>query len=46
MQRASFVGDKKVVVEDVEYTADNILIAVGGRPTMPDIPGSELCIDR
>ena len=27
------------------YTADNILIAVGGKPTMPNIPGIEHCID-
>lgn len=45
-QMASFVDKKKVVVEGVEYTADHILIAVGGRPMMPDIPGKELCIDR
>lgn len=27
------------------YTADNILIAVGGRPNMPNIPGIEHAID-
>ena len=43
---ASFVGPKTVVVNGVEYTADHINIAVGGRPTMPDVPGSEFCIDR
>ncbi|CAN0477045.1 unnamed protein product [Laminaria digitata] len=43
---ASFVGPKTVVVNGVEYTADHINIAVGGRPSMPDIPGSEFCIDR
>lgn len=43
---ASFVGPKKVVVEDVEYTADHINIAVGGRPMMPEVPGAEFCIDR
>jgi glutathione reductase (NADPH) len=32
-------------VEDVQYTSDHIVIAVGGQPTIPDIPGSELCID-
>jgi len=26
------------------YTGDNILIAVGGKPSMPDIPGIEYCI--
>lgn len=25
-------------------TAQNILIATGGRPTLPDIPGKEHCI--
>lgn len=30
----------------MEYTAEHVLIAVGGRPAMPDIPGTELCIDR
>ena len=46
IQMASFVGPKTVVVNGVEYTADHINIAVGGRPTMPDVPGSEFCIDR
>lgn len=41
---ASFVGPKTVRVGGEEVTADNVLIAVGGEPTMPDIPGSELCI--
>ncbi|CAM9250258.1 unnamed protein product [Chrysoparadoxa australica] len=41
---ASFVGPKTVAVEGVEYTADHILIATGGKPAMPDIPGIELCI--
>lgn len=43
---ASFVGPKTVVVNGVEYTADHINIAVGGRPVMPDVPGVEFCIDR
>ncbi|CAM9219705.1 unnamed protein product [Sphacelaria rigidula] len=42
---ASFVGEKTAVVDGVEYTADHVLVAVGGRPSMPDIPGAELCID-
>ncbi|CAN0556950.1 unnamed protein product, partial [Ectocarpus sp. 12 AP-2014] len=41
----SFVGPKTVQVEGVEYTADHILVAVGGRPTMPSIEGAEHCID-
>lgn len=43
---AKFVGPKKVVVEGVEYTADHVMIAVGGTPSMPDVPGAELCINR
>ncbi|CAN0185173.1 unnamed protein product [Ectocarpus sp. 6 AP-2014] len=41
----SFVGPKTVQVEGVEYTADHILVAVGGRPTMPTLEGAEHCID-
>jgi glutathione reductase (NADPH) len=40
----SFNGDNKVIVDNVEYTADNILIAVGGKPNLPSIPGIEHCI--
>ncbi len=40
----SFNGDNKVSVDNVEYTADNILIAVGGKPNLPSIPGIEYCI--
>lgn len=43
---AKFVGPKKVEVEGVEYTADNVMIAVGGQPAMPDVPGVEHCINR
>ena len=38
---AKFVGEKKVQVDGNIYSADNILIAVGGRPLVPDIPGAE-----
>ncbi|CAM9390403.1 unnamed protein product [Ascophyllum nodosum] len=41
----SFVGPKTVRVDGAEYTADHILVAVGGRPTMPPMEGGELCID-
>ena len=34
-----------VQVDDTEYTAEHIVIAVGGEPTMPPIPGAELCLD-
>lgn len=47
---ASFVGPNEIKVDGDEapnetITADNILIAVGGKPVMPDIPGIEHCID-
>lgn len=45
MQYGAFVGPKTVRVEGVDYTADHILVAVGGRPTMPAMEGAEHCID-
>lgn len=42
---ASFSGPKSVAVGDACYTADHILIAVGGKTSMPDLPGIEHCID-
>ncbi len=36
---------KTVEVNGEQYTADHILIAVGGRPTIPNIPGAEHGID-
>ncbi|OBT10185.1 glutathione-disulfide reductase [Vibrio sp. UCD-FRSSP16_10] len=42
---AKFVDAKTVEVDGELYTADHILIAVGGRPTIPNIPGSEYGID-
>ena len=39
---ASFVGPKEVKVGDKTYSGDKVLIAVGGTPTMPPIPGIEL----
>jgi glutathione reductase (NADPH) len=41
---ARFVGLKAVEVNSETLTADHIVIAVGGRPIMPNIPGSELGI--
>ncbi len=41
---ASFVDANTVAVNGVEYRAKNILIAVGGWPVMPDIPGAEHAI--
>ncbi|GAA4894296.1 glutathione-disulfide reductase [Ferrimonas pelagia] len=40
-----FVDSKTVEVNGEHYTADHILIAVGGRPTIPNIPGAEHGID-
>ena len=42
---ARFVNDKTIEVEGVRYTADHILIATGGRPSWPSIPGAEHGID-
>lgn len=40
-----FVDNKTVKVNDEEITADHILIATGGSPSIPDIVGAELGID-
>ena len=40
----TFCGPKSVSVGDRVLTADHICIAVGGKPTMPNIPGVEHCI--
>lgn len=42
---AHFVNNNTVSVNGKEYTADHILIATGGKPVFPDIPGAELGID-
>ena len=42
--RAVIVGPNTVGVGGDVYTARRILIAVGGEPFMPDLPGSELAI--
>ncbi|KAM9984862.1 hypothetical protein ACTFIY_009294 [Dictyostelium cf. discoideum] len=42
-----FSGPKEIQVNGTngeKYTADHILIATGGRPTVPDVPGKELGI--
>ncbi|OQR89180.1 glutathione reductase, partial [Achlya hypogyna] len=41
---AKFVNNHTVEVNGVQYTAKHILIAVGGVPTMPAIPGIEHAI--
>ncbi|HAZ76562.1 MULTISPECIES: glutathione-disulfide reductase [Enterobacteriaceae] len=42
---ARFVDAKTVEVNGETITADHILIATGGRPSYPDIPGAEHGID-
>jgi glutathione reductase (NADPH) len=41
---AHFVDSHTLAVGDTEYHADRIVIATGGRPIVPDIPGAELGI--
>ena len=41
---ASFVDQQTIAVGDDVYTADRIVIATGGRPDVPDIPGAEFGI--
>lgn len=38
---AKFVDSHTIEVNGEQYSADHILIAVGGKPTIPDIPGAE-----
>lgn len=40
--RAELVAPNKVRVDGKETTADRILVATGGRPLEPEIPGAEL----
>jgi len=42
---AKFTGPKEIEVEGVSYSGDNVLIAVGGRPVLPEIPGVEHALD-
>lgn len=42
---ASFTGPNAVTVNGETYTADRIMIAVGGEPALPNIPGVERCIN-
>ncbi len=43
--KARFVNGKTVRVDGINYTADHIVIATGGRPIIPGVPGAELGID-
>jgi len=42
---ARFVDARSIEVDGERYTADHILIATGGQPVRPDIPGAELGLD-
>ncbi len=42
---ATFVDKNTIEVDGQKYTANHILVATGGRPTIPDVPGAELGID-
>lgn len=42
---ARFVDAHTLEVGDETYSADHIVIATGGRPVAPDVPGTELGID-
>lgn len=42
---ASFAGDgNSITVGDAKYTADHVLVAVGGKPSVPTLNGAEHCI--
>jgi len=41
---ARFVDANTVIVGDSEYQAEHIVIATGGQPMVPDLPGAELGI--
>lgn len=43
--RASFAEDGTVEVNGAKFRGKNTLIAVGGKPTIPNIPGAEYGID-
>ncbi|MFV8783086.1 glutathione-disulfide reductase [Microbulbifer sp. SA54] len=42
--RATLIGRHEVRVGEDTYTAEKILVATGGWPTVPDFPGSEFAI--
>lgn len=42
--RGRFVGEREIAVGDARYTADHVVIATGGRPTVPQVPGADLGI--
>jgi len=42
--RGAFLDANSVIIDGEQYSADTILIATGGWPTLPDLPGIELAI--
>ena len=40
--RARFTGAQSVAVDDVIYSAEHIVIATGGQPIVPNVPGAAL----
>ena len=42
---AEFVDTKHLRIGEAIYTAPTIILATGGKPSLPDFPGNELCID-
>jgi glutathione reductase (NADPH) len=42
--RGEFVGERQVRVNDETFTAEHVLVATGGRPLVPSVPGAELGI--
>jgi len=42
--RATIVSPHQISINGVDYSAENILIATGGWPFIPEFPGSELAI--
>ncbi|MEQ9022707.1 MAG: glutathione-disulfide reductase [Pseudomonadales bacterium] len=42
--RAKIIGANEIEVNERRYSAERILIATGGRPFIPDFPGSDLAI--
>ena len=39
--RARFLGSRRVQVDDTVYEGNNVVIATGGRPFVPPIPGAD-----
>lgn len=42
--QASFKSENIIEVDGEEYSGEHILIATGGRPSIPDVPGADLGI--